>query len=103
DDVKAFSERFYARQRTLMQLPPPDHPNTGRRFPFSAWMKAAAAVVLIGAATFLIYNTQWKPAGKEVVQQEKDVLPGSDKALLTLADGATIALSEAAKGEIVEQ
>lgn len=103
DDVKAFSERFYARQRTMTQLPRPDRQDASPRFRFPAWMKAAAAVVLIGSAALLIYNTQWKPAGKPVVQQENDMLPGTDKALLTLADGATISLSEVANGEIVEQ
>lgn len=39
----------------------------------------------------------------QVVQQGSDILPGNDKALLTLADGSVISLSDAENGKILEQ
>ncbi|WP_379019198.1 FecR family protein [Parapedobacter deserti] len=102
-DVKAFSERFFKRQRTLIQLTPLDRQIADRRFRLSVWMKAAVAVILVVSAMLLIYNIQLGPAGKHFVKQENNMLPGADKASLTLADGSTISLSEAANGKIVEQ
>lgn len=68
------------------------------------WYRAAAIlIVLLGAATFwYIYNKREnvKPVARQPVQ---DVIPGGNKATLTLADGVVIALDSATQGEIAMQ
>lgn len=65
---------------------------------------AAAAVVIIGISGYFYSN----PAPTEqqlVVHQSKSntIVPGSNKAFLTLADGRKISLTDANSGEIVKQ
>lgn len=104
-DITDFSKRFFKKQSTLQQLPPLSPISNlfkNRQFRFSVWLKAiAAAVILIGTATLVIYNTSNTPLGNHFAKENEDILPGSDKALLTLADGSTISLSEVAEGKIV--
>ncbi len=65
------------------------------------WAKYAAAVILIfGIGAYLWNNNlKVKTANSKVVQAnsvEKDVAPGSNKAILTLADGTKIILDSTA-------
>ena len=68
-------------------------------------MAYAAAVVLVIAAGMVVALVKKKPAppaGVMMPKQEivKDIPPGGNKAILTLADGATISLDDAKKGDI---
>lgn len=56
------------------------------------WMAAAAAVLLLAVTG--IYLLQ-RPAPQPVIVQQKEILPGSSKAVLTLADGTTVPLDSA--------
>ena len=90
------------------------HPEKGKVVPIlrRAWVSIAAAVVLVIGA-FLVFNLIKKTdANRDVVtidtskqvdapQQAAD--PGSNKALLTLADGSTIILETAANGTLTQQ
>jgi len=72
---------------------------------FRKWGWAAAAIVIIGAATyFLLVNTNVRPslAGDNRYAQN-DIGPGGDKAVLTLSDGTTIGLDSAGNGAIAQQ
>jgi transmembrane sensor len=72
------------------------------------WMAAAAVItgVLVTGAWFWRYK---KPASAPVAVQpaqpakQPDVLPGGDKAILTLADGSTIVLDDAQNGALAQQ
>jgi hypothetical protein len=69
----------------------------------SLFKVAAAAIVIfmaLGAYFILNKNKDVKPVAKEGVQ--KDVLPGHDGAVLTLADGRTIILDNAQDGKITD-
>lgn len=68
----------------------------------SAWLSAAAAVILI--AGFAIYFIQ-KPVhtAQQVAKLHNDALPGSNKAILTLANGSKIILNDVQKGTVAKQ
>lgn len=71
------------------------------------WGWAAAIIVILGAGAYLYISS--KRTQQELVKAEKnispdaDILPGSEKAVLTLADGSTIILDSAATGDIAQQ
>lgn len=67
------------------------------------WGWAAAVLILLGAGTYFYITS--KKAGQEVVKGKAvpGILPGSNKALLTLSDGTTITLDSAASGAIAQQ
>lgn len=69
------------------------------------WGWAAAILILLGAGTY--FYTTSKKTGTDVVKGKEipapGVLPGSNKALLTLSDGTTITLDSAASGAIARQ
>ncbi len=73
------------------------------RYSFTRYA-AAAVVVLMAGATFLYLSRQ---SGKEVQPtaelQTNDIVPGGNKAILTLADGSTIILDSAKTGTIAIQ
>ena len=80
------------------------------RFLNKPWFRvaAAASVLLLLAGGYLLFNRQEKgPDVKNIAQQpvekKNEVLPGGDKALLTLADGSVIILDTAAGGELANQ
>lgn len=72
---------------------------------FNGWRLAAAAIILLmGFGTFYhfkINNSKQKIA--VVKQAVKDVPPGGNRALLTLADGSTIILDSASNGLLATQ
>ncbi|MBL7698264.1 MAG: FecR family protein [Chitinophagaceae bacterium] len=80
-----------------------------RRLHFSgnAWFKYAAAIVIIAGAALYLTRNQNPPhnatAAVKPVTGADDVLPGSDKAILTLADGTIVALDNTENGTIAKQ
>ncbi|HEY8967672.1 MAG TPA: hypothetical protein VIM64_01230, partial [Puia sp.] len=73
---------------------------TGRR----NWYFAAASVVLLlGIGTVAILRKPHRPEPQVAVQPAHDIGPGANVATLTLANGSTISLTDAAAGNIAEQ
>ena len=72
-------------------------PAAGVRRMWRYRLAAAAAVltILIGSAVWLAKKNG--PAGPPAVTQVADVLPGSNKAVLTLANGSTVTLDSSAR------
>lgn len=73
--------------------------------PRNTWYKiaAAAAVLLLIATGIYLFRT---PAASPAIAQQPpatDVAPGSNKAILTLADGSRISLDDAATGKVAQQ
>jgi transmembrane sensor len=67
------------------------------------WMAAAAVIILLaGSGTWYWLTSETKPA---VVSNKpsNEVVPGSDKAVLTLADGKTISLDSTRNGALTKQ
>jgi ferric-dicitrate binding protein FerR (iron transport regulator) len=73
-----------------------------KRFPYRKYIAVAAAVILLIAGVFLF------PIKKDIIQQPSamvtnDVPPGSNKAVLTLANGQKVFLDSVGKGTINRQ
>jgi ferric-dicitrate binding protein FerR (iron transport regulator) len=68
---------------------------------------AASVIGLLLISAFLLYNrnTSKETLNAEVSEQrfKNDVLPGGDKATLTLADGTTVVLDDAQNGTLAQQ
>jgi transmembrane sensor len=80
---------------------------SSKRFIFLRIVAAASIIGLILVGTFFWFN---RDEQREVSQTEvrkngykNDVLPGGDKAILTLADGSTIVLDDAQNGALTQQ
>lgn len=71
------------------------------------WLKYAAAILLLGSAAyfFIGYNkkNQNTIVAKTQNSKTEEIVPGGNKALLTLADGSTIILDSAANGLLSQQ
>lgn len=70
------------------------------------WFRYAAAIILLlgaGAYLWTIHNRTDQALVKDDKQLRVDVKPGGERAILTLADGRTIALDSAANGQLGNQ
>jgi len=72
------------------------------------WLRVAAAAVILFAIAGVVYFFSEKSAAKTAIaainnSYNNDVLPGGDKAILTLADGTKIILDTAHNGSLVQQ
>ncbi|MBO9153697.1 FecR family protein [Chitinophaga sp. GCM10012297] len=68
--------------------------------------RVAAAVLILGAAGYLVLRPKPAPAPALTAAQEhiiKDFPPGGNKAVLTLADGSELVLDSAANGRLSTQ
>jgi ferric-dicitrate binding protein FerR (iron transport regulator) len=60
------------------------------------WVAATAAILLVAVVTWKVVNDKMHPQLRAKV--EKEILPGGNKATLTLANGKTISLSASQEG-----
>jgi len=68
------------------------------------WQAYAAAVIILMALGITLSKYHVRQEQQVLAhQQQKDLLPGSNKAILTLADGSKIALDDAKRGKIASQ
>ncbi len=70
------------------------------------WMRAAAAVLLfiVGASVYHILNKKIDTRSKPVVVNEKrPIVPGGNKAVLTISDGSTIVLDSLQNGTVLQK
>lgn len=75
----------------------------GKRGKRRFWFRAAAAAVLVAAATYwFIDRTGQNNQGAQMVSAQASgvILPGGDRATLTLADGSTIVLDSLQNGSV---
>ncbi|MDQ8006616.1 MAG: FecR domain-containing protein [Pedobacter sp.] len=66
------------------------------------WKYAAAAAVLL-VTVFTLYYTVQKTAENKPLAYHNDILPGGDKATLTLADGSQIVLDNKNTGQVATE
>jgi transmembrane sensor len=78
---------------------------------FTWWImyRSAAAILILSLACYWVYTLQLKKDKPVVVAvpasqpETNEVLPGSNKAMLTLGDGSLISLDDARNGEVASQ
>ena len=56
------------------------------------WLAAAAVVALLGGGAFYLLQKNDKPVPAVAITGNGDIAPGTNKAVLTLADGSTVTL-----------
>ena len=73
-----------------------------RRISFTRIAAAAAVLLMLGIGGYFLFVPS---ANKEVIvkRYNNDVLPGGNKAMLTLSDGSTISLEDAQQGSLAQQ
>jgi ferric-dicitrate binding protein FerR (iron transport regulator) len=74
------------------------HINKGRLI--RKWIAVAAAILFVAFTTYWFFNNKTDDSKVAAVE---DIRPGGEKALLTLADGSTIILDNAANGNVAQQ
>ncbi|GAA3990057.1 FecR family protein [Mucilaginibacter dorajii] len=73
---------------------------------FRLWPKIAVAVsmsLIIGVLFYSVRNSHKKAVNQNAEIQQKDISPGGNNAVLTLADGSEIVLNQAKKGLLTKQ
>lgn len=99
-------DRHLLEQRLLNRLRPVMQPAPAKPFRYRRYLVAASVVILIGVAGMVGLQLRYSSHKKNIIAANipaKEVLPANKKALLTLADGSTIALDDAANGAIGRQ
>lgn len=67
------------------------------------WWAAAAVIAVVSTLAFFYLNGPREEMVKVADHTVEDILPGGNKAVLTLADGSTILLDSAANGTVARQ
>ena len=77
--------------------------NTGRRTRLWPWIAVAASILLFLSfgAYFIILNKQ--PTQQIVKNQKQEIIPGTNRATLTLANGQKIILTRGLNGKLAQQ
>lgn len=72
--------------------------------PAVRWVAAASVLLIAGASWLLIFHSQRTSVNNTSASiQKNDIAPGGNKAILTLADGSKISLTDAGNGKIAKQ
>ena len=108
DDITPFQHLAFAAaavDRDVFEEIPSDKPVQKIFFLRRAWLRyAAALIVLASIAVMAIVMFRNSGSSKqEIVATPENILPGSDKAILTLADGRSIALDTVKAGLMAMQ
>ncbi|SER30541.1 FecR family protein [Pedobacter rhizosphaerae] len=83
-------------RRGLLSKMASEHKRPKSHITLIRWIAASAAILLIAVITWKVFNDKLHPQMSAKV--EKEILPGGNKATLTLANGKTITLSASQEG-----
>lgn len=70
-------------------------------FPVMRWLSAAVILITLGVGSWFYFKEE-TPLPADNIKYANDIPPGSNDAILTLADGSKISLTEADKGELLD-
>jgi transmembrane sensor len=101
----------HIRQRIAGDASPPSLKQPGLLYRLEPWKISVAAAILAAIAitgVLLVTRTRSAQTSAPAIAQQKrpnptDILPGGNRAVLTLADGSTISLDSAHTGNLVSQ
>lgn len=99
-------DRKLLEQRLLNRLKPVMQPPKSRKLPFWRYAAAAALLALVAVAGKIGWQHRYSSSQKNIVADNTspaDKPPANKKAMLTLADGSTITLDDAANGALGKQ
>jgi transmembrane sensor len=99
---EAMRQRLENRFRQIEQHIAAEQPRAKRVSLIGRWVAAAAVIVILAGGGIWYWLTETQPAIVST-PQSNEVMPGSDKAVLTLADGKTISLDSATHGLLRRQ
>ena len=71
--------------------------------PIKRWSIAASVTVLLGLSLLFVIKSTHNHIIKTVSVNKNDVAPGGEKAILTLANGSKVSLTDARNGDIAKQ
>ncbi|MEQ7800957.1 FecR family protein [Pedobacter sp. ASV1-7] len=75
-----------------------------KHFFIRLWPRVAAVgMIILAISTGLLFYFFKNTSNKDQISYARDIKPGGDKAVLTLADGSKINLSDVAQGKLAEQ
>src|SRR5688572_25022500 len=94
--------------KEVMEEGPDDDMKKGHLVPMyqRSWFRvAAAAIIIFIVTTYLFVNKNNDKQSITTTEKPaiRDIAPGDNKAILTLADGSTIILDKAANGALTQQ
>lgn len=69
---------------------------------YKGWAVAASLLIMLTAGTILFFN-KYKTAQNQTIAQEHPIRPGGNKAILVLANGSKVLLTDVATGRIAQQ
>jgi transmembrane sensor len=75
-------------------------PKRSVTFPLIRWIAAAAVLIIVGISAWFYFSKQG--ADRTRSQYANDIPPGGNDAVLTLADGSKISLTDADEGELLK-
>lgn len=119
-EEKALIERWYLKEAAAQQLPESQTDFSDEKHeiwtgtlkraglkqkkynPGKLWMASAAALLIFLSIGFFFFRGE-EPQVEVAVTQVPDVTPGTNKAVLTLADGSKIVLDHAGEGVLARQ
>ncbi|MET3880368.1 FecR domain-containing protein [Chitinophaga sp. OAE865] len=99
-------DRNMLEQRLLNRLKPVMQPLKSKRLPFWRYVAAAALLALVAITGTMVWQHRHLSPQKNITAYNTSVTdkpPANKKAMLTLADGSTIALDDAANGALGKQ
>lgn len=94
--IETSTDRIWQRLEKQDRLPVPT-----RTISIKLWAAAAAIVVVVLGGLFYYSNRKSNPA--PLLAKQADIAPGTNKAVLTLADGRKISLNDAKNGALAQQ
>ncbi len=97
-DALGESDRTGYRERLFARIGQRLRPSQARRIHWAYWAAAAAVLLVASVVGYFAVDRQESPVDNLAATQ---ILPGGNRATLALADGRTIALSEAQAGIVV--
>lgn len=101
-DDKQVAERFEKKLNKQQQILPKKQVKLSRSTVFFRWAAAAVILLALGSLIYL-YSGGSKSLFHKQRSYASDALPGSNKAILVLADGRKISLSDVNNGNVAKE
>ena len=90
---------YHSMLNRLNEATKPSKRDSGYRL----WMLAASIIVILGICTYLFIRNNEIAPEHNIAAHKNEITPGGNKAVLTLANGSKISLTDAGNGKIASQ